>query len=412
MGFKAVWQGWQRNLICMWISQFLVNLGFAAAFSFIPLYLGQEKFHIDEGMIGYYTSRFQFFAMLAYAIFTPLWGWLGDRWGMKLMLYRGSFITALIYPLMGLVGSVRTLIMLRFLTGALSGTTIAAKMLLVKTVPNERQGFALGVLETAIWGGMMIGEALGGQAVACFGFTTTFLLCGVLFFCSGIFVAFARDSEKSVMAVRADAPLRAGSAEKTAGVRWFFAPAIMMMMTVFLLCGVILRFYTPYTSLMIKGFVGTTGAAARWTGNIGAIAAAGAIFSGVMMGWCSDKFAEWKLTTPVQLLSALMLFFASGATSLFRFGLCYAANSLVTGGLYAVFQKVASGLVDRARRGTILGVASTMYNVGYMLSALLSGWIVTAWGLRWVYRGGAALMVLLAASSALVIHAVSAQKRA
>lgn len=412
MGLRAIWNGWQRNLICMWISQLLVNLGFAAAFSFIPLYLSEDKFHIAEGMRGFYVSRFFFFGMLAYAIFTPLWGMLSDRFGVKIMLYRGSFVTALIYPLMGLVGDVHWLIVLRFLTGALSGTTVAAKMLLVKTVPNDRQGFSLGVLETAIWGGAMIGDVLGGLAVAWFGFTTTFFICGALFFASGLFVIFARDSEKAVAHVSAAAPgSRAHLREKLVGMRWMFTAPIMLLLMMFMLSGIALRFYAPYTSLMVKLFVGDHRTAAFWTGIIGACAAGGGMLMGVLMGWLSDKFPEWKLTTPVQLASALLLFLASGATTLFGFGFCHAANSMVTGGLYAVFQKVTSGMVERVRRGAILGFSTTMYNVGYMLSTLVSGWIVTIFGLRWVYRSGAALMVLLTVFSALVIYKVTANRK-
>ena len=52
MNLKAIWNGWQRNLICMWISQLLVNIGFAAAFSFIPLYIASEKFGFSEAAVG------------------------------------------------------------------------------------------------------------------------------------------------------------------------------------------------------------------------------------------------------------------------------------------------------------------------------------------------------------------------
>ena len=409
MGVRAIWNGWQRNLICMWISQLLVNIGFAAAFSFIPLYLSEDKFHIAENLRGLYVSRFFFFGVLAYAIFTPLWGMLSDRFGVKIMLYRGSFVTALIYPLMGLTTSVETLIILRFLTGGLSGTTVAAKMLLVKTVPNDRQGFSLGVLETAIWGGAMVGDVLGGLAVAWFGFTTTFFICGALFFTSGLFVVFARDSEKSTSVVPA-----AASGERRgglAGMRWMLAPPVLLMLMVFLLCGVALRFNIPYTSLMVRMFVGDSKQAAFWTGIIGACAAGGGMLMGVLMGWLSDRCPEWKLTTPVQLISALMLFLASGATSLFGFGFCHAANSLVTGGLYAVFQKVTSGMVERVKRGSVLGFATTMYNIGFMLSTLLSGWVVTMWGLRWIYRCSTILMVLLAVSSGVAIRIATANRK-
>jgi MFS family permease len=405
INIRETWYGWQRNLICMWANQLLVCLGFSAAFSFIPLYIGSGNFGaLSEAEVAYWTSHFAFFGMLAYAVFTPLWGVLGDRWGVKLMLYRGSFVTALIYPFLGLTHDLHVLMALRFATGALSGTTVAAQMLIVKTTPNDRQGYALGVLGTAIWGGYMIGEMLGGTVAHFFGFRAAFFLCGALFFTSGLFVIFARDSERSID-VRVGAGGRPGFRERRGNIRWLFAPAILMMLFLFLLSGLVQRFNAPYTPMMVKRIAGAD-KAALWTGLIGMFAAGGSMISGVVLGTLSDKHAEWKLTTPMQLLSAAMLFFASGAKTLFGFGFCHAANSFAVGGLHAVFQKVTSGLVDRSRRGTVLGFATTLYNVGYMLATLLSGWVIARFGLSWGYRSASMLMLVLAATSCVVIFNV------
>lgn len=405
MNIRETWNGWQRNLICMWANQLLVCLGFSAAFSFIPLYIGSGNFgSLSQPEVAYWTSRFSFFGMLAYAVFTPLWGALSDRWGVKIMLYRGSFVTALIYPFLGLTHDVHMLVALRFVTGALSGTTIAAQMLIVKTTPNDRQGYALGVLGTAIWGGYMIGEMLGGAVAHFFGFTVAFFLCGALFFISGLFVIFARDSEKSV-SIR-PAGDRPGFRERLGNIRWLLAPAILMMLFLFLLSGLAQRFNAPYTSMMVK-YIGGAEKAALWTGVIGGFAALGSMVSGVILGSLSDKYPEWKLTTPMQILSAVLLFFASLATTLWGFGFCHAANSFAVGGLYAVFQKVTSGLVDRGKRGTVLGFATTLYNVGYMLAMLFSGWIIARYGLPWGYRSASMLMLLLALASATIIYTVT-----
>ena len=160
----------------------------------------------------------------------------------------------------------------------------------------------------------------------------------------------------------------------------------------------------PYTALMVERLVASTREAAKWLGIIGAFAAAGGMISGVVLGALSDRFPEWKLTTPMQFLSAAMLFLAAGATSLFGFGFCHAANGFALGGLYSVYQKVISGLVERTKRGTVLGWATTMFNAGYMLAAVISGLVVKAYGLPAVYRTDAVLMVVLAVSSLLIVR--------
>ena len=410
--WAEAWNDWRRNLICMWASQLFVNVGFFAAFAFISLYMSDEKFHIaGKAMRVYYTSRFFFYGMLAYAIFTPLWGWLSDRWGVKIMLYRGCFVTAFIYPLMGLVTDVNHLIALRFLTGALSGTTIAAQLLLVKTAPSDRQGYALGVLCSAIWGGHMIGEALGGVMAHLFGCPVTFMICGALFLVSGLFVIFVRDSEKAGKAVRT-APESSGGKipGKLANLRAVFIPAVMLMLVLFLFGGIVLRFTSPYAPMMVEDFVGE-----KWaklvTGIIGAFAAAAAIISGVIVGRLSDRFPEWKITTPMQLAAALMLLLAAGSSSIWGFGICHVLCNFALGGMYAVFQKVAAGLVERIRRGAVLGCATTMYNVGYMMSMKISGGIARRTAdepvqvdlLRFLYRLGSAMMFALTIASAVLI---------
>ena len=80
--------------------------------------------------------------------------------------------------------------------------------------------------------------------------------------------------------------------------------------------------------------------------------------------------------------------------------------------LYSVFQKVISGLVERTKRGTVLGCATTMYNVGYMLSTMISGWIVTRGGLSAVYRTASVLMVMLAVASMVIIRSAKRKRSA
>lgn len=403
---------WRRNLVTMWLSQLLVNIGFSAAFPFIPLFL-KDNFHIiDAAQRGVYMSRFYFFGTLAYAVFTPLWGMLGDRFGVKLMLYRGSFITAFLYPLMAFVPNVNSLIALRFLIGALSGTTIAAQMLIVKTTPNDHQGFALGVLGTAIWGGAMAGDVIGGLIVYYWGYTATFGLCGALFFTSGLFVIAARDSEKArhaAIPAAVSAPVRRKShlasflPRQKRKLRGNFTPAIRAMLVIFLLAGLCLRLNYPYTTLMVERVVGAK-TAPYWAGIIAAFAAGCSMFSGVLMGSLADRMQEWKLTLPAQLLSALLLFLCATSTTLLGFGACYSLNGFAIGGLYSIFQKVISGMVPATRRGVTLGWGTTMFNCGFMLSTLISGTVVAHCGLSGVYHTAALMMLLIAVVSTVIIR--------
>ena len=54
---------------------------------------------------------------MAYAIFLPIWGKLSDRFGVKIMLLRGTFFAGVMFPGMAYV-SAPWLIFLRFMSDA------------------------------------------------------------------------------------------------------------------------------------------------------------------------------------------------------------------------------------------------------------------------------------------------------
>ena len=113
---------WKKNLILLWLSQLAVMSGFSAMIPFIPLFIKNRFGITDEGNIAYYVSYFNFFGTMAYAIFCPIWGVLSDRFGVKPMLLRGTFVTSWMFPLMAYVPGPGWLIFLRFLTAACAGS--------------------------------------------------------------------------------------------------------------------------------------------------------------------------------------------------------------------------------------------------------------------------------------------------
>ena len=102
---------------------------------------------------------------------------LGDKFGIKPMLLRGTFVTAPIFAMMGYVKSPEMLIFLRFITASCAGTTAASNIMVVRTTPENRQGFALGLLSTAIWGGAMLGYVIGGVLIHYFNYEIAFWIC-------------------------------------------------------------------------------------------------------------------------------------------------------------------------------------------------------------------------------------------
>ncbi len=374
---------WMINLIALWFSQILVMAGFSALIPFIPLFITQQLGITDKSQVAVAVSLFSFFGSMAYAIFCPIWGKLSDRFGVKPMLIRGTFVTCFIFPLMGYVkgmasgistifpfiSSVGLLIFLRFLSAACAGTTAASQVMIVRTVPDDKQGFALGSLTTSVWGGAMLGNVIGGLIIDKYGFLASFWFCGILYLLAGIAILFTRDN-----------PVRLKPAPKRIarnGIRNFmpsFTNAVWIMMGLFLLMGIVRSLEAPYIALKVKELAGAE-KAAYWTGIVSAFVCIASVVSGVVSGWLSDRYSPKKILIPALSVSAVALILQGMANNLVLFALARSLLYIAAGGFHPVLQKALALITPKRKRGAVFGFSSCMNSSGVMLAALLGGYI-------------------------------------
>lgn len=381
---------WKRNLVMLWLSQLAVMSGFSAMIPFIPLFI-KSKFGITENdEIAFYVSYFNFFGTLAYAVFCPIWGVLADRFGVKPMLLRGTFVTSWMFALMAYVPSASWLIVLRFFSAACAGTTAASQVMVARNTPDDKQGFAQGVLTTAIWGGAMLGYVIGGFIIHYFNYTCAFWLCGILYVLAGVAVLFTQDDFTALP--------RSGTVKKVyikspVPLIPVFTRSVWILLMLFGVMGLIRQFEAPYVALKIEDITGS-GTAAYWTGIISACACAGAVLSGVINGYLSDRLSPLKMLTPLLVISALSLFMQGFSDSLLSFTVSRTLLYIAAGGIPPVLQKQLSAVTPKRKRGSVFGFSSALQCSGGALAALAGGWSMMLFGLDGVFYTGAALFIL------------------
>ena len=399
---------WKRNVAMMSLSQVLVMAGFAAAIPFIPLYLKEHFGIVDEGERGLYMSMFYFFGMFAYGVFNPIWGSLSDRFGVKPMLLRGTFLTAIFFPMMAYVTHVWMLIALRFITAACAGTTAAAQTLLVKNTPEDKQGFSLGMLTAAFWTGSMLGNVVGGLIVSYYGYEKTFWFCGILYFLAGIFVLFSKDDYIPERQVHASP-----QAKKIHRYRHSLLPGftigVWLLMLLTLLFGFARSFETPYIAMLVEQITGLK-TAAFWTGIISAFVSVGSMLSGIIVGYFSDRIRPLQLLIPVMAITCITLFLQASATSLWVFGISRTVMFFVFGGSSSVLMKLMSNTTPKRKRGAVFGYRSTAHNIGSMLASFFAGWVVfICKDVRSAFYAAAVLMLLLIPLTAWIVKRAMSQ---
>lgn len=358
---------WKRNLIMLWASQFMIMSGFSAMVPFVPLYFKNGLNITEKGELAFYVTMFNLCGSLAYAIFLPIWGKLSDRFGVKIMLLRGTFFAGVMFPGMAYV-SAPWLIFLRFMSAACAGTTAASQLMIVRTTPDNRQGVALGVFSTAYWGGAMMGYVIGGLVIAKFSYLFAFWLCGILYFVAGFFIIFTQD-DPALMKNAVKPHYR----RKRAEIWPRFTHAVWLMLILFFITGFIRTYECPYIALRVEAMTGKENAA-YWTGIISAIVSCGAIVSGILNGYLCDRLSIKKMITPIFLISAAGLFLQGYVDNIAGFTIARTLLYLAAGGIQPLLQKVLSGTTPKKKRGSVFGFSSTASGVGVMLATVVSGW--------------------------------------
>lgn len=367
---------WKRNLIFLWSSQFLGMAGFALVMPFMPLFIGEKLGTSNDQIIGFWVSMFHFFGMANYCIFTPILGRIADTYGRKRMIVRMSFAGTLIFPLMYFAPNVVWLVVIRAVATALLGTTSAAQSLVASSAPHEKQGFVLGTLSTATWGGVMFGFFIGGFIMDLYGFCTGFMACGVLLAIAGILVAVGVREDIQVkraprlvsngficLIVSQFQLPRLGTAARTA---LLFVPVIEF----------IRGFDSLYLVLMVRSSFGET-RAALYTGIISATACLGGLLAGVLVGWISDRTKKKYIIIPALLLSAVSTAAQplSPTVALFavsRFFQGFSASGLVSALQIHLSKHTATGI-----RATVFGFSGSFGMAGVALSSLASGLVIS-----------------------------------
>ena len=378
---------WKMNLAMLWISQLIILAGFQALGPFIPLYMEEGLGVVTEKDQAVYVAMFHFFGTLAYCIFNPIWGRLSDRFGAKLMLLRGTFVTAFLFPIMGYVKSPEMFIFLRFLTAACAGTTAISNMMIVRNTPNERQGFALGLLATAIWGGSMLGNVCCGLIIHYLGYRESFWICGIMYFLAGFAVLFTRDDAVKYI------PPKEKKSFSWKAIFPQLSKEIWIILVLFIMIGFIRYFEIPYIAMKIKGITGLE-TAEYWTGIISAFVYLGAVISGAGIGYLSDRFPAKKLLIPIFLFSILGLLMQGYANDLWMFGIGRVLLYLAAGGLPSVIQKMLSQITPQEKRGSAFGLSSTFNGVGIMLATCASSATIYVMGCNGVFYVAAALFLI------------------
>ncbi|MCX7140541.1 MAG: MFS transporter, partial [Proteobacteria bacterium] len=179
---------WRRNANTLAAGNLLTNLGWSAAFAFLPLVVKDMN---TGGRLELWVGIISFGYFCMSCLFTPVWGVLADHYGRRSMVLRAGLGMGVGFTLTSFVHDPLHLLLALMLVGLANGYVPAGQILVAMNTPRNKVGGVLAFTQSFAWIGSMLGPMAGAVLI---GFLSRpgdlFILAGATTMSAGLLVLF------------------------------------------------------------------------------------------------------------------------------------------------------------------------------------------------------------------------------
>lgn len=377
---------WQRALVILSVAQLLSAVGFSMIFPFLPNYVESLGSSTGTSLVFWAGAVFSAQA-LTMMVASPLWGALADRWGRKPMVARAMFGGAVIILLMGFARSAEELTLLRAIQGLITGIGSAANALIASITPRERSGYAMGVLQTALWSGVAVGPVLGGVLADLYGFRIAFIVTAGLLVVGGLLVTLGvreefRPSERSGQGVLDDwqAILR------TSGV----AVAYSARFTATLGRGLLVPVLPLFIPLIMFGSEGVS----TMIGLVIGVSSATGTASAIFLGNLGDRVGHKRVLVWSALAAAIAYVPMAFVTHPWQLLVLNAISGAAIGGVMPAISALLTGYSSQGSIGSAFGLDNSVMSASRAAAPLVGVGVASLFGYRSAFLAGSVIYFL------------------
>lgn len=367
-------ENWQLVLYASFVAQMLCITGFSVSIPFVPLYLIEELHVGSVGEAGLWSGAMAAGGSIVMGVMAPIWGTLADRYGRKSMVLRAMFGGCLIIALMPLTGSVWVLFGLRLLQGAFTGTVPANIALVASVTPKERAGYALGIMQTAVFTGSSIGPLVGGALADLIGYRMTFFITSLMLGLGGVIVFFFVNEKFVPVKPDPNAPkFNIVQGYKLMFSQKTFVATLLILSLVQFANSVIV----PVLALFIQVLNGTPEGASTLAGLELGITGIASACSAVFAGRLSDKYGHRRVLFISALASACLYFPQAIVGNVWELLVLRGMMGLFFGGIIPSANALISQQIPEGRKGAAYGMVNGINSIGFAAGPV-SGALIAA----------------------------------
>jgi DHA1 family multidrug resistance protein-like MFS transporter len=379
---------WRKNLYILWGTQFLAMMGMNLVVPFLPFFI-RTLGVTDEAEVTRWSGLVFAGPFVSSFFATPFWGTLGDKYGRKPMVVRALVGLAISQILIGFSQNVVQLFLFRILQGAISGFIAATLALVSTSAPKNRVGYALGMLQSASAGGVVLGPFVGGLLADLIGYREIFFVTAA--FCSIGVVAVIYGVEE----VRdTSASSKRFSVFENYGL--MYSHKQLRLVAICLVMGqVSVLMVEPIFALFIESFKTDTEYIATLAGGIFSIMGLFSTISAPWWGKRNDSKGYKKGLFIGMGLTGLAYIGHNLVTGLFQLAVLRAILGIGRGGVLPSLYSLANLYSPPERRSGIIAIASSMTILGNMIGPILGGLVASFTGIREMFLVNSALALLV-----------------
>jgi DHA1 family multidrug resistance protein-like MFS transporter len=292
------------------------------------------------------------------------------------MVVRAIFGLAVSQVLIGLSQNVFQLVLFRFLQGAISGFIASALALVATNTPKEKIGYALGLLQSATAGGMVLGPLVGGLLADTVGYRPIFFITAGLCAAGGCVVWKAvHEQEKS--------PTEGKSYTVIDNLRFVATHRQLRIVgTSLVIAQMAVLMIEPIFALFIEGFQTETRYLSTVTGVVFSIAGVFMVASAPWWGKRNDRLGHKR--NLLLALGGTSIAYAGHivVSGLEQLGILRAFLGFMRGALLPGFYSLASIHAPADRRGGIMAIAASLTLLGNTIGPIIGGVVAGTFGIR------------------------------
>ena len=379
---------WRRNLYVLFMVQVLSVAGFSLVFPFLPLYVA-ELGVATRGSVAFWSGMVFSAQAVTMMVSSPIWGAVADRYGRKPMLVRATLGGAVMVVLMGFAQSAEQLVLIRIVQGMLTGVVSATSALVAATVPKEKSGESLGLIQTGIWVGVAVGPLIGGLVSVALGYRASFWITGGALALAGVAVIFWVREDFEPLPVQKRVNFWEGYK------KLLRAPDMASLYSVSFLQSLGRSVTMPIMAFFFVELLSSSDGAVVMTGlSMGAKAAVGSV-SAIYLGKLSDRIGHEKVLTAGAVIAVLVYLPQAFVANVWQLLFLQALTGVSAGAIMPATSALLNMRTPQGAHGTTFGLGNSVSSGGRIVAPILGAAVYPLIGMRGVFALNTVVYVVL-----------------